>query len=144
MKLVLPGNPIAKARHKDFVKVLNNGKIFRGRYNPQDKLSVKTRGIFEEQLPIDFQVLQGPLFVQLWYGLKRPKSHYGTGKNDGIVKPSAPKYPDKKPDIDNFEKFIFDCLSGVIIRDDSQIVSCRHDKRYSENPRVEIQITELK
>lgn len=143
MKLIVNWNPIAKQRHKDFVKVLKNGKHFRGRYNPQKKIADEFSSILLNQLPVDFKPIQGPLFVQLWYGLKRPKAHYGTGRNKGKLKASAPKYPGKKPDIDNYEKFIYDCLSGVVIRDDSQICSCRHDKRYSEIPRVEIEIKEL-
>ena len=94
-------------------------------------------------MPQGFEPFIDPIYIQLWYGLPRPKSHYGTGRNSGKLKGSAPKYPGKKPDIDNYEKFVFDCLNGVVYRDDSQVVSCRHDKRYSENPRTEIEIRRI-
>lgn len=42
-------------------------------------------------------------------------------------------------DIDNYNKIILDSLSGVLYKDDVQIVTLRITKRYSkENPRVEI------
>jgi len=130
-------------RHKDFVKVLKDGALYRGRYDPQTKEKNNFVKKVLVQVPNDLGLITGPLYVQLFYGMKRPKSHYGTGRNSGKLKASAPKYPDKKPDIDNFEKFVFDCLSGVVYRDDAQIVSCLHDKRYSENPRVEIEIRKV-
>lgn len=143
MKIIIPGSPTAKMRHRSFVKTLKSGKNFVGAYNPQRSVEDKFISFLMTQIPQDHDLILEPIYIQIWYGLPRPKSHYGTGRNEGKLKASAPKYPAKKPDIDNYEKFIFDCLNGVVYRDDSQIISCRHDKRYSENPRTEIEVRRL-
>ena len=47
-----------------------------------------------------------------------------------------------KPDIDNLIKTVFDALNGVAYEDDKQISDVHTYKRYSEQPRTEITITE--
>lgn len=56
----------------------------------------------------------------------------------GIIRPT------KKPDMDNCIKAIADALNKVAYRDDSQIVDCQVRKFYSDDPRVEIRILEIK
>ena len=143
IKFIIPGEPIAKKRHRDFIKPLKNGKFIRGRYNIQRTAESKFISLVVNQIPSEFEPFTEPLFIQLWYGISRPKGHFGSGKNAGKLKPSAPAFPAKIPDIDNYEKFIFDCLNGVVYLDDKLIVSCRHDKRYSKYPRTEILIKEM-
>lgn len=50
----------------------------------------------------------------------------------------------RKSDIDNFNKLVFDALSGIVYEDDEQIeslcISKGHDK---DNPRVELSIIEF-
>lgn len=48
--------------------------------------------------------------------------------------------PTKKPDIDNIVKSIMDGLNKVAYADDTQIISIRCDKYYSNEPRVEVKI----
>lgn len=52
-------------------------------------------------------------------------------------------YPIKKPDFDNIAKIIADALNKVAFGDDTQIITCIVNKRYSEVPFVEIIIKEL-
>jgi Holliday junction resolvase RusA-like endonuclease len=51
--------------------------------------------------------------------------------------------PTSKPDVSNYLKLIEDALTGVIWKDDSQIIDCSISKYYSETPRTEIQIKEM-
>jgi len=77
--------------------------------------------------------------------MKRPKSHYRTGKYKGMVKEKFQSIPmDKKPDIDNLIKFVLDALQGqnAYFVDDSQVVRILAEKIYSDNPRTEIMIVE--
>ena len=46
----------------------------------------------------------------------------------------------KKPDIDNLQKFVLDCLNEIVIRDDSQVVEIRARKVYSMKPGTLIRI----
>ena len=68
---------------------------------------------------------------------------------------SMPKYKQKlavegqlrpvtKPDIDNYFKSVSDALNGVIYKDDSQIIEIKASKFYSDAPRVEVVVYELK
>lgn len=47
----------------------------------------------------------------------------------------------KKPDLDNFVKFYADVLNGIAYEDDNLISTIWCEKRYSDKPRVEINIT---
>ena len=84
-----------------------------------------------------------PLVITIEFYLKRPKSHYGTGKNSDSIKRSAPEYHVCKPDIDNLAKFYLDCMTGIVFHDDSQIVELNLKKQYAENPHVWINITSI-
>jgi hypothetical protein len=56
--------------------------------------------------------------------IERPSSHFGTGRNAGILKPSAPLRPGAGQyggDIDNFAKLVKDALNKVAYHDDAQI-----------------------
>lgn len=73
----------------------------------------------------------------------RPKSHYKTGKNAGLLREDAPVMNAHKPDVDNLLKFVMDAMNGVFYKDDGQIVTIIVNKFYSPNPRTEIGISEL-
>lgn len=50
----------------------------------------------------------------------------------------------RKADIDNFNKLIFDAMTGIVYEDDSQIVELNIKKSYDkEAPRIELDIKEL-
>jgi Holliday junction resolvase RusA-like endonuclease len=142
LKFIVLGDPLAKKRHRHFARIVK-GKIFQGTYSEQKG---EESGFIDQiipQLPKDHLPIKGAIYCHLFFGLRRPKSHYGTGRNSGKLKPSAPKYPAKLPDFDNLEKFAVDSINKIVFEDDKQIVSCRTDKRYSERPRTEILIKEL-
>lgn len=40
----------------------------------------------------------------------------------------------KKPDIDNLQKYIFDCMNGLVLTDDALIDEVHAKKVYSEKP----------
>lgn len=51
---------------------------------------------------------------------------------------------DKKPDVDNYEKALYDSMSGIVFKDDGQIALHDVGKFYSLNPRIEVEIEEIK
>ena len=65
----------------------------------------------------------------------RPLSHYGTGKNATKLKPSAPRYHVRTPDVDKLVRgvadSIGDAVARVLLNNDSQIVTLYAAKRYS-------------
>ena len=65
--------------------------------------------------------------------LKRPPSHYRTGRNRHLVKDSAPAYPIGAGvgDADKFARACFDGIAdGGLVANDSQIVEFAIRKRY--------------
>ena len=65
-----------------------------------------------------------------YFIMDRPKSHYGTGRNEGKIKKSAPIYHISKPDTDNLEKFYKDCMNKIVYLDDSQFILNQVSKLY--------------
>ena len=84
-----------------------------------------------------------PVRVAITAAFSRPKSHLGTGRNEGLVKPSAPHHHVVKPDADNVAKAVLDALSGIAYRDDVQVVFLGVGKVYarpSDGPSVTVAI----
>jgi len=68
---------------------------------------------------------RGAIDLALTFYFSRPKGHFGTGRNAGVVKDSAPDYPMKKHyDIDKLARCVLDALSGIVYVDDCQVVVC--------------------
>ena len=73
----------------------------------------------------------------------RPKSHFGTGRNAAILKPSAPTYPIGRPDALKLARAVEDAMTGVVYSDDALIVREVLTKFWGEPARVEIAIEAL-
>ena len=73
--------------------------------------------------------LDGPLHVSLTFALPRPKGHFGA---HGRLRPSAPRWPAVKPDLD---KLVRSTLDGVVagggMVEDSRVVSLNVTKAYA-------------
>ena len=125
MIIIIPGRPVAKARPR----FARRGK-FVVTYNDQQTEEGKVLWHIQQQWLRP--PMTGVVIVDLCFHMPRPKGHFGTGKNAGIVRGSAPAFPIVKPDIDNLIKFYLDCMNGVVFEDDRQIIRCHASKLYSE------------
>ena len=72
-----------------------------------------------------------PVRLFLVFVLARPKGHYGTGRNAGVIRQSAPRHPTSKPDVGKLARGIEDALTGVVYRDDALIHTALMRKRYA-------------
>lgn len=70
----------------------------------------------------------------------RPATHYGTGRNAGRLKASAPVFITKRPDLDKLVRSVLDALTGVIWHDDAQVVSITTAKDYGAIDRCHIRL----
>ncbi len=70
--------------------------------------------------------------VQVTFYLPRPASHYGTGRNAGVLRATAPAYPLGKPDTSKMFRAVEDAMSGVVYTDDCRVVEIRAAKRYAD------------
>lgn len=91
--------------------------------------------------------VDGPVQVDVTFFLPRPKGHYGTGRNAGRVRDSAPAEPTTKPDLDKLLRSTMDALTDVgVLRDDAQVVRIKAAKGYSrpeESPGATIRVWRL-
>ena len=87
-------------------------------------------------------MLEGALRAKLRFYIKPPQYISKIKKNQqALLDEIIPV--DKKPDIDNYEKALYDSMSGVVFKDDGQISLHDVGKFYSLNPRIEVEIEEI-
>jgi crossover junction endodeoxyribonuclease RusA len=72
----------------------------------------------------------GPVSTQVTFIFPRPKSHYRTGRYQFDLRSDAPEYHSSKPDTDKLLRAIGDALTGIVVRDDSQIAHLSAYKVY--------------
>ncbi|HEM4327365.1 TPA: RusA family crossover junction endodeoxyribonuclease [Streptococcus suis] len=88
-------------------------------------------------------MLEGPLRAKVTFFLKPPQYISKPKKNQlGLQEEAIPV--GKKPDIDNYEKALYDSMSGIVFQDDGQIALHTVGKFYSLNPRIEVEVEEYK
>lgn len=136
VQFTISGEPCGKGRPR-FATVGGYVKT----YTPKETVS------YENLIKISYRMKYGlerfgdtqPLMmcVKAYYSI--PKS---TSKKNRQLMLDKKIRPTKKPDWDNIGKIVADSLNGVAYRDDAQVVDALIRKYYSENPRVEITITD--
>lgn len=94
---------------------------------------------FSKQIP-----WEGPLLLLLIFTRVRPKGHYGTGRNAGVLKDWAKDLrPTGKPDVLKLGRAIEDAMNGIVYNDDSQIVEEHLSKVYGKKPGVDVRVIKL-
>lgn len=68
--------------------------------------------------------------VELTFAFPRPAGHFGTGRNAGELRRSAPVHKTTKPDLDKLIRSVLDALTGVVFVDDAQVVRLVAAKRF--------------
>lgn len=133
MKFIINGDPIPQARHRTYRK---KGKNIN--YDPcSDQKSVHM--VFLRNHAILFPNVAGNDYyhVSLFFYFKIPKSDSKTirdKKLSGILQHTS------TPDLDNLEKFILDCMTGIFFSDDKKVVKLQSEKKWAEKGYTEIQI----
>lgn len=85
-------------------------------------------------------VLDGPVVVRARFAWPRPKSHRGAR---GLLS-SAPTCKTTKPDLDKCSRALLDALTGVVYRDDGQVVRLDASKAWDDaEPGVAIVVEEV-
>lgn len=85
-----------------------------------------------------------PVGICVTFFLNRPKGHYGSGRNSGVVKASAPAYPATRPDATKLLRGVEDALTDAgLWKDDGQVVEQTVFKRFGHPERCEIEVWPL-
>lgn len=112
------GRPRATLRNKK--SVAQGAAPIIGAYDPKTSRQWKNavKKALDKQALLA-EPLDGPLAIDLTFYLPKPKS-----------KPKGKKYPDVRPDLDNFVKLIMDCANERLFTDDGRIVEIHARKLY--------------
>lgn len=135
IEFFVPGKPLTAGSKRGFA--IKKGGQFTGKAIVVDanKNSVywKQKVAFTANDNYNGKPLSGPVIVEFEFYFKRPKSHFGTGKNSNVLKQSAPDHHTIKPDVLKLARCVEDALSGIIYNDDSQIVREFLEKQYCDD-----------
>lgn len=83
----------------------------------------------------------GPVRLDVTFVLARPKGHFGTGRNAGKLKRSAPAFPATRPDTTKLLRGVEDALTDAgLWRDDAQVVEQTARKEYGTPERCEVTV----
>jgi Holliday junction resolvase RusA-like endonuclease len=142
IRLAVPDNPVPKARQR----ITAIGGHARS-YTPKDSKDLVHKAKIRNAAKCWYkdEPYEGAVMVDIIFWMQRPKSHYRTGKFAGQIKDSMQMaYHTSKPDRDNLDKLVLDSLSGIIIKDDAQVVGGKIWKEYADHrPETIITITFL-
>lgn len=90
-----------------------------------------------------YDPFDGPLGLAVTFTMRRPKFHFGSGRNAKKLKPSAPAWPTVKPDSTKLVRAIEDALTGIVWTDDAQVVEQLATKRYGDAEGAHVEIWRL-
>lgn len=120
----ISGIPKAQPRPRAFAR---NGKAHV--YNPATAEGWKSCVALCAKPHAPCEPTAEPVALEIDFLLPRPKAHYFAS---GEVKPTAPDFHPKKPDLDNLIKAVMDAMTELgFWVDDSQVVSILASKRYA-------------
>src|SRR6185369_17135770 len=123
IKIVLPGDPISKMRPRfskfgtyDLQKPQKHAAKFQilSQINKNPLIPYPDGVAIDLEITFYFKVREGDKNLFDW----------------GLLEHTS------KPDIDNLEKFVLDCLPGIVYQDDRQVDRLISSKMYSEEPRT--------
>lgn len=133
ISFIIPGEPKSKLRHRSTKK----GKM----YNPQQNLHYESWVKECYWIKHKQKSLKGQLKACIRAYFKIPKS---TSKKKKKLMIEEKLRPTKKPDTDNLAKIILDSLNTLAFDDDKQVVELNVEKYYSDDPRVEVELYEVR
>jgi Holliday junction resolvase RusA-like endonuclease len=77
-------------------------------------------------------VLTGAVLLWIEFRMPRPQNHFRTGQHEGELKPNAPHFCTKKPDLTKLVRSTEDACTGIVWGDDSQVVIQNVSKVYCD------------
>ncbi|SDN53479.1 RusA family crossover junction endodeoxyribonuclease [Limosilactobacillus mucosae] len=135
IKLILPIEPVAQARPR----ARRFGKGIR-LYDPPKTAKFKRSLHKLAKASYHGKPLDGELEVTIIFGRAVQKS---ISKKERKLRLLGRHRPIVKPDLDNYIKSTLDALTGVLWVDDNAIVKMVAEKRYMEQPRIEIEVRSM-
>src|SRR5579885_1334624 len=121
--------PVPWAAHRGFGR-----KSFNPRFKEKEFYQWQIKSHFNQSSPI-----QGAVRVDAVYHMAVPK----TSKVRRLQMLNGMIHHLSRPDIDNLNKFLCDCLKTIVFEDDNQVVEINAKKIYGERPKTVVNITQI-
>jgi len=141
------GSKISHPIYRNGKPVFKNGRV---QCIARDQNDKKSKVWTEEVKAVAFAAMHDvgivgvtydPIEIEIDFYFVRPKSHYGSGKNQRQLRSSAPELHTKSPDLDKLCRCFGDALSKVVWYDDKQIYKWIASRHYTtEMDRTEVTI----
>ena len=109
----VPGIPVAKGSAKAFV--VKGRAIVTQTNSAKQKPWASAISYTAQQAGV--RPMAGPVMVRMTFVMPRPKAHL---RKSGAIKETAPSFHTSKPDVDKLVRLVFDALTGIAWKDDSQ------------------------
>jgi Holliday junction resolvase RusA-like endonuclease len=137
LHLSVPGDPVSQGNPQRFP---NGGMKY-------PKATANHRAYVESMLATHWAgqpPITDPVIVRAEFHFARPAAHYGTGRNRGRLKDSAPTWHAQQPDLDKLFRLILDSLTHAAVWADDKLAGrLTGEKHWTETglgPRTEITI----
>jgi Holliday junction resolvase RusA-like endonuclease len=139
--LFVPGRPVPQGSKTAFVSK-STGKpivVDKDVRLPQWRMKITAHAIeaqaeWMHTRPDVALPLRGPIGMTVAFYMNRPLGHFGTGRNAGTLKPSAPTHPASMPDLDKLLRAVLDGLTDAQVwKDDGQVVWIQTTKTYADD-----------
>lgn len=130
MEIIIECSPVPWSAHKGFGR-----RAFNPKFQEKEFYQWKIKQQYEKNQPIETAVK-----LDIVYHMHIPTSCSKT-KLRAIA--SGHLHHIKRPDLDNLNKFLCDCLKTLVFVDDSQVCKINCCKEYSETPKTVIRVTPL-
>lgn len=131
ISITLYGDPIPWKRPQ-FKRIKNRLLSYDGQKVSKEQCKWQIKAQFNQEL------IFSSVLIDILFFLKIPVSTSSIKRRQML---HGKIHHIKKPDIDNLQKFVLDCLTKTVINDDSQIIQLRSKKLYSDNPCTLIRIS---
>lgn len=143
-KFVVEGNPVPQSRPR-FSTRSGYVRAYDSRPSRDYKLDIYSKAC-EAFIKGNCVMLTSALEVEIVVGRSIPQSF---SKKDRRKAAEGLLAPTQKPDLDNYIKVVLDGIGlkdmpPVIFKNDSQVVSIIAKKIYSDNPKLEVVVREVK
>ena len=133
LDILLTEKPTPQARPR-FIPQLNRV------YDPQNRIKANTRNLILQQIQLLRDYMPGvlipigkqPIELKVTFFTSFPKSRKKSETEDRDI---------QNKDIDNYLKYLLDCLQPHFIADDCCIWKVNCEKRHCSDPRTEVTIT---
>ena len=127
IEFYVKGNPKGQPRARA-VAFAGNARV----HNPGTADDWKALVAIEARKYVEGVPLSGPVAIMLSFIFKRPKGHFGTGRNADVLKVGAPEWHTSKPDVDNLAKAVLDVFVDIgLLSDDCIVCHSVVSKKYA-------------